>query len=371
MPADAVERMMDWFPSLHGLSRFTRARLLPELSGHPFAVRELATLVQDRRKRRRTPLPAPRTAAEAETEWRELIAPALAACHGRLKAHLLFGQVWEHVLLPTDRRLLVRLTVLRRPADEAAVRALAEGLPGTAFDRLLDTGLLTEHLEPRQPPRFDIHPHVARLAEPLAGAEWAAGRAEGTRLAAQCFAERARRSREVTEDDWDAGHYLLDAGEPDAAFTFLGLFGQHFLEQGRGLLALDLLGRFADGQGRPRLGESSQGAWWGLAGEAFATLGDLAGALKAYRESLAVRQRLAAADPSNAGWQRDLSYSFTLIGQVLMRQEQWREALPWLEQSLEIDERLAALDPTNATWRQDVQVSRRLVAEVRRRSGSG
>ena len=34
--------------------------------------------------------------------------------------------------------------------------------------------------------------------------------------------------------------------------------------------------------------------------------GDLAGALEAYRQSLAVRQRLAAADPSNAGWQRDL-----------------------------------------------------------------
>jgi hypothetical protein len=35
--------------------------------------------------------------------------------------------------------------------------------------------------------------------------------------------------------------------------------------------------------------------------------GDLTGALEAYRASLAIRQRLAAQDPANAGWQRDLS----------------------------------------------------------------
>lgn len=141
------------------------------------------------------------------------------------------------------------------------------------------------------------------------GADWAAGRKEGTRLAAECFAHRAQTSADAA-DYWDAGHYLLDAGAADAAFGFLGLFGQHFLDQGRGLSALELLGRFADGQGRPRLADQHGGAWWGLFGETVAMLGDLAGALGAYRESLAVSQRLAAADPSNAGWQRDLSVSY-------------------------------------------------------------
>ena len=37
--------------------------------------------------------------------------------------------------------------------------------------------------------------------------------------------------------------------------------------------------------------------------------GDLAGALTSYRASLAIRDRLAKADPGNAGWQRDLSRS--------------------------------------------------------------
>jgi len=78
-----------------------------------------------------------------------------------------------------------------------------------------------------------------------------------------------------------------------------------------------------------------------------------------------VSQRLAAADPSNAGWQRDLSYSHTVIGQVLVKQEQWRDALPHLETSLQTDERLAALDPANVTGRRTFKISRRLVGEVR------
>ena len=39
--------------------------------------------------------------------------------------------------------------------------------------------------------------------------------------------------------------------------------------------------------------------------------------------------------------------------------------MPHLETSLQIEECLAALDPTNVAWLKDVQISRRLVAEVR------
>ena len=37
--------------------------------------------------------------------------------------------------------------------------------------------------------------------------------------------------------------------------------------------------------------------------------GDLAGALAAYEADLAIAERLAASDPGNAGWQRDLIVS--------------------------------------------------------------
>ena len=99
------------------------------------------------------------------------------------------------------------------------------------------------------------------------------------------------------------------------------------------------------------------------------TQGNLPEAQRLFGESLRIRQRLAESDPANAAWQRDLSYSYTIIGQLLMRQECWREALPLLEQSLAIDERLAALAPTNVMLQNDVRVSRQLVAEARRQTG--
>lgn len=74
---------------------------------------------------------------------------------------------------------------------------------------------------------------------------------------------------------------------------------------------------------------------------------------------------LAAADPSNAGWQRDLSFSLTRMAEIEGQQDQCTEALRFAEQALEIDERLSALDPTNATWQKDVAVSRRLLARLR------
>jgi len=94
--------------------------------------------------------------------------------------------------------------------------------------------------------------------------------------------------------------------------------------------------------------------------------GDLALALASYGQSLEVSRRLAEADPSNAGWQRDLSLSLTRIAQVHERNGNHSEALRLAEESLAIDERLAALDRSNVMWQKDVAVSRAL---VRRLSG--
>ena len=44
--------------------------------------------------------------------------------------------------------------------------------------------------------------------------------------------------------------------------------------------------------------------------------GDRAGALSAYEEGLAIMRKLAAADPGNAEWQRDLSVSLVKIGDM-------------------------------------------------------
>ena len=48
--------------------------------------------------------------------------------------------------------------------------------------------------------------------------------------------------------------------------------------------------------------------------------GNLPEALKSYQAGLAIADRLAKADPGNAGWQRDLSVSYDKIGDVQVAQ---------------------------------------------------
>jgi tetratricopeptide (TPR) repeat protein len=70
-------------------------------------------------------------------------------------------------------------------------------------------------------------------------------------------------------------------------------------------------------------------------------------ALEQYRESLKIRQRLAAADPRDARAQRDLSVSFDNIGDVLLQQGEVEKALEQYREGLKIAQRLAAADPRN------------------------
>ena len=41
--------------------------------------------------------------------------------------------------------------------------------------------------------------------------------------------------------------------------------------------------------------------------------GDLPGALQSYRTAMAIRERLAEADPDNVGWQRDYAVSLSRL----------------------------------------------------------
>ncbi len=92
--------------------------------------------------------------------------------------------------------------------------------------------------------------------------------------------------------------------------------------------------------------------------------GDLAGAGQAYRAALAVRERLARADPSNAQWQRDLSVSQDNIGQVLRAQGDLAGAEQAYRAALAVRERLAKADPSNAQWQRDLSVSQNNIGEV-------
>ncbi len=99
-------------------------------------------------------------------------------------------------------------------------------------------------------------------------------------------------------------------------------------------------------------------------GDVLLDQGDLAGALGAYRQSLAVAERLAAADPSNAQWQQDLGISNERIGDVLLTQGNLTEARHAYELKRRITERLAAADASNASWQRGLSVTHHKIGDV-------
>ena len=98
--------------------------------------------------------------------------------------------------------------------------------------------------------------------------------------------------------------------------------------------------------------------------------GALPDALKSYRDSLAIAERLAKEDPGNAEWQRDLSVSYEKVGNVQVAQGALPDALKSFRESLAIAERLAKADPGNAEWQRDLSVSYQRVGDVQVAQGA-
>jgi tetratricopeptide (TPR) repeat protein len=99
-------------------------------------------------------------------------------------------------------------------------------------------------------------------------------------------------------------------------------------------------------------------------GDTYQTLGDLEGALKAYREGLAIRERLAAADRSNTQRQGDLWTSYSEVGDVLMKQGKFEEAFKDYSDALAIAQAQAAADRSNTQWQGNLSVSYGRVGDV-------
>jgi tetratricopeptide (TPR) repeat protein len=103
---------------------------------------------------------------------------------------------------------------------------------------------------------------------------------------------------------------------------------------------------------------------WIDLGDLFVTTGNLNQADEAYRQARAIADRLAKADPGNAGWQRDLSVSFDKVGNVLEAQGNLPEALKSYRDSLAIRDRLAKSDPGNARWQRDLATSHERLGDI-------
>jgi Flp pilus assembly protein TadD len=60
--------------------------------------------------------------------------------------------------------------------------------------------------------------------------------------------------------------------------------------------------------------------------------------------------QLAKADPGNAGWQRDLAVAYSKVGDVQVAQGNLPDALKLFRDSLVISQRLAIADPNAMGW---------------------
>ena len=165
----------------------------------------------------------------------------------------------------------------------------------------------------------------------------------------------------------------LPTGSADGEHAFGSQIGLGDIAQARGALP-EALKAYRSSQGMAeRLAQADPGnAGWqydlGISnerlGDVLVAQGNLTEALTAYRARHAIAERLAQADPGNAGWQRDLSVSHDNLGDVLVAQGNLTEALTAYRASLAIRERLAQADPGNAGWQRDLAVSYANLADV-------
>ena len=89
-------------------------------------------------------------------------------------------------------------------------------------------------------------------------------------------------------------------------------------------------------------------------GQLAARTGRPNGALKSYRESLGIAEKLAKQDSGNADRHRDLSVSYYNVGNLQRAQGDLAGALKSYRESLGIAEKLAKHDPGNAVWDGDL-----------------
>jgi hypothetical protein len=77
-------------------------------------------------------------------------------------------------------------------------------------------------------------------------------------------------------------------------------------------------------------------------------------ALASYQASFVIAERLAKSDPSNAGWQRDLSLSYARLASAYLATMQSIKARVALSTGRNILTRLVTQFPDRAQWKQEL-----------------
>jgi tetratricopeptide (TPR) repeat protein len=90
--------------------------------------------------------------------------------------------------------------------------------------------------------------------------------------------------------------------------------------------------------------------------------GETDGALEHYTQAGHIIERLAAADPDNTRYQRDVSLRLDRIGDILGERGDAAGALEHYTRALHIREQNSAADPDNIQYQRDVWVSHYQIA---------
>jgi tetratricopeptide (TPR) repeat protein len=87
-------------------------------------------------------------------------------------------------------------------------------------------------------------------------------------------------------------------------------------------------------------------------------------ALSEYRKSVFLSEKLAAVNPGNIAWQRDVATSYERVGDVLGAAGRREEALIEHRKALAVRERLAQGDRGNATLQRELSISHQKIADL-------
>ncbi len=338
---DALFRLMGWFDGLRLLSTEARARLVGRLAGHPRAVEYAADLIQkaledwEDTHGRPWQLPDPPTAADLEREWSELVEPALPRVEAKLWDNLLLAAIWDRVLDDRARRMLFRMTHLRRPWEWDLVRALGEegeppGQAEATADRLRRTSLLEQVdllLRTGLVRHFTIHRATVQFVARRFGADPAL-RLAAHRRAGTYYEARAKTSPYI-DDDIEAGHHLFQAGEYDRAYVLLGSASESLQNRGRVREGLSLLKPFLAEAVPQVMRRELVGQLLGTLGLAYYRLGQVERAIGFYEQRLAIAREIGDRR-GEGGALGNLGLAYAALGQA-------ERAIGFYEQALGID----------------------------------
>jgi tetratricopeptide (TPR) repeat protein len=124
--------------------------------------------------------------------------------------------------------------------------------------------------------------------------------------------------------------------------------------------------------GEPAAGTADDRAWARVAvrvGDYLVQLGRSDETVHHYSGALAIFERLAAAEPDNAGHARDLSVSLGRLGGLALRAGRTEESSGYFEEAFAIIKRLAAAEPDNTGHARELSVSLVRLGDLARHAG--